>query len=173
MSSPQRRHPHGAHGSQTRSCGAERQAPKPTSVDGVRIQTSLYVRSAPKGSPPSTRSPSALRASVAVRLAQLVVHRELGSFVTGDAAPPGDQRFNLVRGREPIVDDEEPGAAGIELLPAFRPSFILPNLAGVRIDLVACDLHALKVGLFSGTTTKIALDVAVERRVGVTLRIRG
>lgn len=129
--------------------------------------------SAPKGSPSSIRSPSTLRASVAVRLVQLVVHRELGSFVAGDSAPPGHQRFNLVRGSEPIVNDEEPGAAGIELLAAFRPSSILPDFTGLRIDLVACDLHALKVGLFSGTTTKIAFDVAVQRRVGVTFRIRG
>lgn len=108
-----------------------------------------------------------------MRLAQLVVHRELGSFVAGDAAPPGDQRFNLVRGREPIVDNEEPGAAAIELLAAFRPSSILPDFTGLRIDLVSRDLHALKVGLFSGTTTKIALEVAIQRGVGVIFPIRG
>lgn len=123
----------------------------------------------PKGSAPCSRSPSTVRLSVSMRLAHSLVHRELGSFVTGDGDPPANQRFKLARRLEPVVNDEEAGSAAVELFPAPNPSFILPDFAGLRIDLVARDLHPLEVGLFSGTPTKVALDVAIERRVLVPL----
>lgn len=93
---------------------------------------------------------------------QLVVHRKVGSFVTRRGDPPSNESFDLVRGCKSVINDQEAGAASIELFPPLNPALVLADLAGFLIDLMARDLDALEIALLSGTTSKIAFNVPIQ-----------